>query len=258
MVGPRLASVADHKLIELAADTFRRVLCVVAHPDDMEYGASAAVAAWTAAGVEVHYLLLTRGEAGIDTMPPAQTAEVRSEEQIAACKAVGVEDVEFLDHPDGVLEHGLGLRRDIARTIRRVRPDAVVTAAWDLEVMGGLNQADHRAAGLATLDAVRDAGNRWVFPELVDEGLEPHSARWLLVIGHDRPTHGVAVTGAPLEAGIRSLEAHGAYLAALPWHPPPREVVEWIAEAGGPALGTEHAVLLRAWDLQAPPSLDDA
>jgi LmbE family N-acetylglucosaminyl deacetylase len=258
MVRPTLDSVADHQLISLPADTFTRVLCVVAHPDDMEYGASSAVAAWTAAGVDVHYLLLTRGGAGIDTMHPAQTAEVRSAEQTAACKAVGVEDVEFLDHTDGVLEYGLTLRRDIARAIRRVRPDAVVTGAWDLEVMGGLNQADHRAAGLATLDAVRDAGNRWVFPELVDDSLEPHSVRWLLVVGHDQPTHGVDVTGAPLEAGIRSLEAHATYLAALPWHPPPREVVEWIAGAGGPALGIEHAVLFRAWDLQAPPSLDDA
>jgi len=69
-----LDSVADHQLINLPADTFTRVLCVVAHPDDMEYGASSAVAAWTAAGVDVHYLLLTRGGAGIDTMHPAQTA----------------------------------------------------------------------------------------------------------------------------------------------------------------------------------------
>jgi LmbE family N-acetylglucosaminyl deacetylase len=100
MVRPTLDSVADHQLISLPADTFTRVLCVVAHPDDMEYGASSAVAAWTAAGVDVHYLLLTRGGAGIDTMHPAQTAEVRSAEQTAACKAVGVEDVEFLDHPE--------------------------------------------------------------------------------------------------------------------------------------------------------------
>ena len=78
MVRPTLDSVADHQLINLPADTFTRVLCVVAHPDDMEYGASSAVAAWTAAGVDVHYLLLTRGGAGIDTMHPAQTAEVRS------------------------------------------------------------------------------------------------------------------------------------------------------------------------------------
>lgn len=246
------------QLIKLPPDTFARVLCVVAHPDDMEYGASAAVAAWTAAGTEVHYLLLTRGGAGIDTTPPEKTAELRSAEQTAACEVVGVTEVEFLDHPDGVLEYGLTLRRDIARAIRRVRPDAVVTGAWDVEVMGGLNQADHRAAGLATLDAVRDAGNRWVFTDLLDEGLEPHSARWLLLVGHDDPTHGVDVTGAPLEAGVRSLEAHQAYLAALPWHPPAREVVEWVAAAGGPALGVEHAVLFRAWDLQAPPSMDDA
>ena len=84
-------------------DAFRRVLCVVAHPDDVEYGVSSAVAAWTARGVEVAYLLLTRGEAGMDGSPPERTAPLRTEEQIAASRAVGVAEVEFLDHPDGML-----------------------------------------------------------------------------------------------------------------------------------------------------------
>jgi LmbE family N-acetylglucosaminyl deacetylase len=237
----------------LPSESFERVLCVVAHPDDMEYGASAAVAAWTAAGVEVRYLLLTRGEAGIDTMQPEETARLRVEEQRAGCRAVGVERVDFLEHPDGMLVYGLDLRRDIARAIREFRPDAVVTAAWDVEFMGMLNQADHRAAGLATLDAVRDAGNRWVFTDLVDEGLKPHSPRWFIVSGADNPTHGVDVTGAPIEAGIASLEAHQAYLAALPWHPAPRELIEWITTAQGKAIGVPNAVLFRAWDFQAPP-----
>ena len=117
-----------------ADDAFRRVLCVVAHPDDVEYGTSSAVAAWTARGVEVSYLLLTRGEAGIDGSPPERTAPLRSKEQIAAARAVGVAEVEFLDHPDGMLEYGLGLRRDIARAIRHRKPDAVVGGSWEVEL----------------------------------------------------------------------------------------------------------------------------
>ncbi len=245
----------DEKLPLWPTDGIERVLCVVAHPDDMEYGASAAVAAWTAAGIEVRYLLLTRGEAGIDTMHPDACATARMEEQRTGCRAVGVERVDFLEHPDGMLVYGLDLRRDIARVIREFKPDAVLTGTWQVEFMGMLNQADHRAAGMATLDAVRDAGNRWVFPELVDEGFEPHSPRWLLVTGEDRPTHGVDVTGAPVEAGVASLEAHKAYLAALPWHPAPRDLVEWITTAQGNALGVTSGVLFRAWDFQAPPPM---
>ncbi len=239
----------------LPENAFQRVLCVVAHPDDVEYGTSAAVAVWTAQGVEVAYLLLTRGEAGIDSMPPAETAVLRTGEQIAASHAVGVHQVDFLDHPDGMLEYGLGLRRDITRAIRRYRPDAVLIGSWEVEFVAGLNQADHRVAGLAALDAVRDAANRWVFPELLDEGLEPHSARWLLIGGDPRPTHGVDVTGEPLERGIASLEAHGGYLDAIPSHPPARAMITGITAAQGRAMGVTHAVLLRAWDLQAPPPI---
>jgi len=238
-----------------AADAFRRVLCVVAHPDDVEYGMSSAVAAWTARGVEVAYLLLTRGEAGMDGSPPKRTAPLRTEEQIAGSRAVGVAEVEFLDHPDGVLEYGLGLRRDIARVIRRRKPDAVVAGSWEVESRIGLNQADHRVAGLATVDALRDAGNRWVFPELLDEGLQPHSVRWLLVGGDPRPTHGVDVTGEPLERGIASLEAHAQYLAGIPGHPPPRLMITGITRLQGRAMGVPNAILFRAWDFHAPPPI---
>src|SRR4029079_17765844 len=107
----------------LPPDAFARALCVVAHPDDVEYGTSSAVAAWTSRGVDVAYLLLTRGEAGMDASPPEATAELRRREQVAASEAVGVSQVEFLDHPDGVLVYSLEMRRDIARAIRRFRPD---------------------------------------------------------------------------------------------------------------------------------------
>jgi LmbE family N-acetylglucosaminyl deacetylase len=238
-----------------ADDAFRRVLCVVAHPDDVEYGTSSAVAAWTARGVDVAYLLLTRGEAGMDSSPPERTAQLRTEEQIAGSRAVGVAEVEFLDHPDGMLEYGLGLRRDIARVIRRRQPDAVVAGSWEVETVVGLNQADHRVAGLAVVDALRDAANRWVFPELLGEGLPPHSVRWLLVSGDPRPTHGVDITGEPLERGIASLEAHAQYLAGIPGHPPPRAMITGVTRLHGRAMGVPNAVLFRAWDFHAPPPI---
>ena len=119
----------------LPTEGVRRVLCVVAHPDDMEYGTSAAVAAWTGAGIEVTYLLLTRGEAGMAEAPEV-VAPLREREQRSACARVGVEDLRYLDHPDGMLEHGLVLRRDIARVIRQVRPELVLTANFEVEAYG--------------------------------------------------------------------------------------------------------------------------
>lgn len=242
-------------VLPFPADAFRRVLCVVAHPDDVEYGTSSAVAAWTTQGIDVAYLLLTRGEAGMDASTPDRTAELRMREQVAGSTAVGVSQVEFLHYPDGVLVYSLELRRDIARAIRKFRPDAVLVGSWEVEFVAGLNQADHRVAGLAAVDAVRDAGNRWVFPELLDEQLDPWSPRWLLVSGDPRPTHGVDVTGEPLERGIRSLEAHREYLAGIPGHPPPRSMITAITALQGRRLGAAHAVLFRAFDFDAPPPI---
>ncbi len=236
-------------------DAFASVLCVVAHPDDVEYGTSSAVAAWTSRGVDVRYLLLTRGEAGMDARPPAETAELRVREQVAGSEAVGVSQVDFLDHPDGVLTYSLDLRRDIARAVRTQRPDAVCVGTWEVEFVAGLNQADHRVAGLAAADAVRDAGSRWVFPELLEEGLEPWSPRWLLVSGDTRPTHGVDVTGEALQRGIASLEAHREYLAGIPGHPPPRAMITGITAMQGRRMGVPHAVLFRAHDFHAPPPI---
>jgi len=237
----------------LPEESFKRVLCVVAHPDDMEYGTSAAVARWTARGIEVGYLLLTRGEAGMPN-PPEETARLRVAKQQAACAVVGVTHLTVLHHPDGVLVYGLDLRRDICREIRRYQPDVVLGAGYDIETPYGFDQADHRAAGLATLDAIRDAGNRWVFPEQIeDEGLAPHTVRWYIVPGHaGSATHGVEVTGEPLRRGVASLEAHAAYLAALPDHPAPEDIIPTFTGVSGKAMGVEHAVLFRAHDLRAP------
>lgn len=236
-------------LPSLPDEGWTRVLCVVAHPDDMEYGASAAVATWTGRGVEVAYALVTAGEAGMAD-PPDVVAPLRLKEQQAACSTVGVQDLRILDHPDGMVEYGLRLRRDIARVVRQFRPDAVVTANFQVEAYGGLNQADHRATGLSVIDAVRDADNPWVFRELADdEGLRKWRTRALLVVGDARPTHGLAVDGEAVAASVASLQCHEAYLRHVTGHRDPETMIPEILARGGEAMGTDHAVTFRVYDL---------
>lgn len=227
----------------------RRVLAVAAHPDDMEYGGSAAVAAWTARGVHVAYALVTSGEAGMDSTPPAEAGPLREAEQRLACAAVGVADLVFLGFDDGTVEQGLPLRRAIAEQVRRVQPDLVVTGAFRDTWPGGyLNQADHVAAGRAVLDAVRDAGNRWIFPEQLATGqpgggLEPwNGVRTVLALGSPDSTHAIVVDDT-FEAAVTSLEAHAAYLAALgDGTTKARDVLEGILGGAGPRVGARYAV----------------
>ncbi|CAM5282165.1 MULTISPECIES: PIG-L deacetylase family protein [Streptomyces] len=199
------------QLDEMPMD-FERALCVVAHPDDMEFGGAGAVASWTAAGKEVGYVLLTHGEAGIDGMRPEEAVRVREAEQRESAAIVGVGSVEFLGHPDGVVEYGVALRRDIAAAIRRHRPGLVVGYNHrDTTHTGRWNTADHRNTGRALLDAVADAGNRWIFP---DAGEPWGGVRYVAMAGSPDPTHAVDVTGA-VDAAVASLEAHRTYLASL-------------------------------------------
>jgi LmbE family N-acetylglucosaminyl deacetylase len=226
------------QLKPLDESAFETVLCVVAHPDDLEYGTAAAVDRWVRAGKTVTYLLVTRGEAGIDTMAPEQAAPAREKEERDGARQVGVDVVEFLDgFADGVVEYGLPLRRAIAREIRIRRPDLIVTSTYaDYFPGGGVNQADHRAVGLAVLDAKADAGNRWIFADLVDEGHEPWQARQLLVVMDPAPSHFVDVTDS-FDAAVASLSAHAAYLEALDAdYPKPPDLLEMIL--GGPASAT--------------------
>ena len=218
---------------------FDRVLAIVAHPDDLEYGASAAIAVWTDAGKTVTYLLVTRGEAGIDGLDPATCGPRRETEQVAAAKCVGVEIVEFLDHRDGVIEHTLRLRSDIAAAIRRHRPELVVTLNHEDSWFGRhWNSPDHRNTGRAVLDAVGDAGNRWIFPEQLDAGLQPWGGvKRVAIAGSSNPTHAVAVESG-LERAIASLAAHGTYLAALGGAmADPRPFLTGMAQATGERFG---------------------
>ncbi|MGA3351702.1 MAG: PIG-L deacetylase family protein [Acidimicrobiales bacterium] len=193
-----------------------RALAVVAHPDDLEFGASSAVARWTGAGKVVEYVLATRGEAGIDAIAPEQCRVIRSAEQMASARVVGVDRVSFLDHPDGTLTYSLELRRDIARSIRSYRPDILVSINYHASFgPGSPNHADHRVLGEALLDAARDAANRWVFPELAAEGLEPwHGLRFAAFNASPEADHFVDVTDY-LDRGIASLAEHRVYLENL-------------------------------------------
>jgi LmbE family N-acetylglucosaminyl deacetylase len=254
-----VAIVSD--LLPVLPENWQRCLAVAAHPDDIEYGTASAVARWTAQGKQVSYLLATRGEAGIDGMHPDQVGPLREQEERDGAREVGVDAVEFLDHRDGVVEYSLALRRDITRVIRRDKPEIIVSGAFTVRMIGGLtNQADHRAVGLAALDAARDAGNRWVFPELADEGLEPWGGvRYVCFAGAHQPSHGVDVTGEPLQRGIASLAAHAEYtkgLGAAGFDP--GSMLTWAAKMSGPAIGVEAAVLFDVHVLipdQPPPWL---
>ncbi|MFE7558656.1 PIG-L deacetylase family protein [Kitasatospora sp. NPDC057500] len=233
-------------------EDWQTALVVVAHPDDMEYGGAAAVARWTDQGKKVVYVMVTSGEAGIDGMDPEQCGPLREAEQIASAAVVGVDTVEFLGHPDGVVEYGLPLRRDIARAVRRHRPDIVITSNFR-DTWGGvfLNQADHIAVGRATLDAVRDAGNRWVFRELVDEGHEPwNGVRQIWAASSPESAHAVDTTE-HFDRGVASLEAHKAYLAGLGGGmSDARGFLEGAGRGAGTRLGTRFAVAFEVFPLR--------
>ncbi|OBF86139.1 GlcNAc-PI de-N-acetylase [Mycobacterium sp. 852002-51163_SCH5372311] len=221
---------------------WRRALAVVAHPDDVEYGLAAAVAGFTAQGKQVAYLLASRGEAGIDDLPPEQTGPQREAEQRAAAAVVGVEHVDFLDYPDGTIMYSLALRRDIAAAIRRYRPELVLTLNHhDHWPTGGWNMADHRAVGVAAIDAARDAGNRWIFPELADQGLLAWGGVTMVAIGGSpHATHAVDVTDT-FQTGMASLAEHRGYLAALGADSDPMPMLRDMAQHAGQRLGTDLA-----------------
>lgn len=202
--------------MEAMLENWETALAIVAHPDDLEYGAASAVAKWTAQGKRIIYLMVSQGEAGIDTRHPSEVGPLRAKEEVDAAGAVGVNVVEFLDYADGVIEYGLPLRFDLSRAIRRHKPDVLLTLSHHLQFpTGNLNMADHRNVGLAVFDAARDAGNRWIFESLVQEGLEPwNGVRFVAIFGSIRTTHAVDVTGY-LDWGIESLRRHRLYLEYL-------------------------------------------
>ena len=237
------------ELLPLPED-WQRALAVAAHPDDLEYGAASAIARWTSQGKEVVYLLVTSGEAGISSMHPDKVGPLREEEERRSAAAAGVHTVDFLHHKDGVIEYGPRLRRDIARAIRKHRPEVLLAPNYHLTWGGpSFNFADHRAAALATLDASQDAGNPWIFPELIDEGLQPwNGVKMVCIAGSPQPTHAVDVTDS-FEKGVASLEEHRVYLENLPFEVNPDQMLRGHAESVGKQFGVPLAVPFQIFTL---------
>lgn len=194
----------------------QRVLVILAHPDDPEFFCGGTVARWVQEGREVIYVLATHGERGSDdpAMSPERLARIREQEQRAAARVLGVQEVVFLDYPDGSLLPTLELRRDLTRQIRRWRPDIVITCDPTVRYRSGyLNHPDHRAIGDAALDAVYpDARNPLQFPELLAEGLEPHRVQAAYIAGAADPDTEVDITDT-LALKLEALRQHRSQIA---------------------------------------------
>ena len=194
-----------------------RVLVVTAHPDDVDFGAAGTIAAWTRAGVEVTYAIVTNGDAGgfDHDVPREDIPRIRQAEQRAAAKAVGVEDVHFLGYVDGELTVSHDLRRDISRVIRQVRPQRLVCQSpernWDRLPA---SHPDHMAAGEAAVQAVYpDARNPFAHRSLLlDEGLDAWTVPQVWIMGGPRPNHWVDVTDTFADK-IAALRAHASQVA---------------------------------------------
>ncbi|MEV4202163.1 PIG-L deacetylase family protein [Micromonospora globbae] len=195
-----------------ALDDVHRALAVFAHPDDVEFGCAGTIAGWVDEGIEVAYLIATRGDAGgFDETAREEMPRLREAEQRAAAAAVGVRRVHFLDgYPDGALTPSMALRRDITAAIRRFRPDRVLTSSplrrW--EQLSGPSHPDHLAIGEATTCAIYpDARNRFAHPDLLAEGLEPWVVREVWYAGGPAPDHTVDITER-FDRKVAAMRAH--------------------------------------------------
>lgn len=189
------------------------ILVVTAHPDDVDFGAAGSVASWTSSGAVVTYCVVTDGDAGgfDPAVPRTEIPAIRRAEQTAAAAEVGVTDLVFLGYPDGRVQPSLELRRDLARVIRQVRPDRVLAPSperiWERIFA---SHPDHLAVGEAAMCAVYpDSRNPFAFPELLDEGLDPHTVGEVWVMASPRADTFVDVTGV-FDRKLAALRAHAS------------------------------------------------
>jgi LmbE family N-acetylglucosaminyl deacetylase len=222
-------------------NTPQRAMVIVAHPDDAEFTMAGTVALWARQGCVVSYVLCTRGDRGSNDpeVTPWALARIREREQRAAAEILGVQEVILLDHPDGTLQPTLALRRDLTREIRRFRPEVVLCGDPSAHFYGDhyLNHPDHRAAASAALDAVfPSAETRYVFPELLSAGLEPHRVHAVYIHGSPEPNLWIDIS-LVLEVKARALAAHSSQVGDAP-------TIEWVrgmAEEEGRPQGLEAA-----------------
>ncbi len=240
---------ADQSKPTLVTTAPERVLIIVAHADDIEFGAAGSVARWTNEGAHVAYCIITDGAAGSNE-PGADLLELarkRQAEQCEAAEIVGVSDVRFLGYPDGMLQPTLDLRRDLTRLIREVKPDLVIAQDPTTVLVEDhyINHPDHRAAGEAALYAVfPSAETRPIFPELLEEGYEPHHVKRLYLTLTAHPDTFVDIT-ATMDRKVKSLLAHRSQVG-----PDVEKMLrEWDTE-DGKKVGCDYAESFRAMILE--------
>jgi len=211
----------------------QRGMVIMAHPDDVDFLCAGTVATYTTTGAHVEYVLATSGNRGSHdpTMTPEKLAAIREAEQLAAAKAVGVTEVTFLRHSDGEVEANLALRRELARVIRRGRPDIVFTFdPWQHYQV----HPDHRAIGQAALDAVADARMPMYYPEQITGEVRDHRVSYVYFFATDHPNHWVDIT-TTIEQKIAALKCHISQMGD-------RDIGE-LVRARARAVGQEHGML---------------
>lgn len=203
-----------------SGETFRRVLVVTAHPDDVDFGSAGTIASWTASGVEVTYCICTNGEAGgADDIAREEMVRLRQQEQRDAGEIAGVTDIRFLGYRDGHVVADHQLRKDITQVIRSVRPQRVLSHTPEINWASvAMAHPDHRAVGEATFAAVYpDARNAHSYPDLLTgQGLQPWtvSELWLTEAPEERINHVVDITDY-FQVKMDALRAHGSQTAHL-------------------------------------------
>ena len=236
------------------------ILCIAAHPDDHEFGIAGTVAKWSREGRKVVFCLVTSGSAGTNehTLTNDGLVPIRERESWAAAKILGVQDIVFLRYQDGVVEPTLGLRRDLTRVIRQFKPDVVVcgdpTVRWYGH--GYLNHPDHRAVGSAALDAIfPSAETRYIFPELLAEGLEPHKVKEVFITFGNQGDTWIDIVDT-LDLKCAALKEHRSQLGDGEWID--KEMREW-AHGDAKETGIEYSESFRRmvfWDEKAAQQLD--
>ncbi|MCC6904269.1 MAG: PIG-L family deacetylase [Anaerolineae bacterium] len=232
----------------IAYRTPKRVLVMVAHPDDPEFGAGGSIARWIAAGAEVFYAILTDGSIGSAdrAMTASRLAALRREEQLAAAKVLGVSEVRFLGHKDGQLESTLELRRELVKLMREFRPDRVVChdPTTYFTSSSYINHPDHRAAGRAAIEAVFPAVElHLAFEDLLSEGYEPMRPDDVFMTATDRPNFAVDISDT-IDRKIEAIMCHTSQVSEQT----PTGLRERLRIAGGLA-GYEYAELFRVIDM---------
>lgn len=225
------------------------ILGIFAHPDDAEFTVAGSVALWASQGARIAYVIVTDGGAGSNdpNQSRAELVRIRQAEQTAACALLGVQEVLFLDYPDGVLEPTLDLRRDLTCIIRRLKPDRVVCG--DPSVMfygdGYINHPDHRAAAEAALYAIfPSAPTRPIFPELLAEGLAPHQVKAVYMTSDAGHVNTYVDISSTIERKIAALRCHKSQVdpGDGQW------IRSWAAE-DGKAAGMPYAEAFRVMKL---------